>query len=85
MIREKEFEENDEMYCLCETKEDFEQFCEECGWGDSIGFQQHTGVQLDTIVGRWFMVIRDRVFIIEDGKSVQISGFGSERRKEDVS
>jgi len=81
MIKEKEFD--GEMYCLCETQDEFEQFCEECGWGDSTGFKMDTGVDKDTVIGKWFLVVHGRVFVREYDESTQIGGVVSERRKED--
>ena len=48
---------------ICDTKEDFNEFCEAGGWGDHIGFKMDTGVDYNSLLGKPFIVVHGRVYI----------------------
>jgi hypothetical protein len=55
----------DDEYILCETLEQFREFCEDGGWGDEHGFVQDTGIDFETVKGQWFQVAHSRVYLEE--------------------
>ena len=53
----------DDSACRCSTFEEFEDWCKDGGWKDTMDFYRDTRVEYETIEGKWFSVIHNRVYI----------------------
>ncbi len=59
----------DEGYCVVNTEEEFEKWCNEGGWKGAEGFTDSTGVSFEEQQGQAFLVVHNRVFLEFEGPS----------------
>ena len=52
-----------DWYTRCVTVEKFAAWCEDEGFDDVAEFERSTGVEAEEIVGKWFIVLHNRVFV----------------------
>ena len=67
MYQEKDVE--SDIYCKCDTPNDFEQFCRDGFWDSSGAFTKDTGITFEDIKGQWFQVVHNRVYLEETIKN----------------
>lgn len=54
---------NGDWYTRCQTFDDVEQWAKEEGWQDVGEFEESTHVNTQYLLGKWFIVLHNRVFV----------------------
>jgi hypothetical protein len=60
------YQDDDDGWVLCNSIEDLDHFAQDGGWTDAAHFLSDTGYEWEVIKGRWFQVLRERVYFRED-------------------
>jgi len=66
MIRESSGENGCQV--MCETQQDFEDWCISCGWNNSKEFTKDVGVRFEDVEGEFFELVGGRIYIVEPEK-----------------
>ena len=53
-------------YAKFDNYDDFDQWCREGGWDGAFGFTKSTGIDFSEIRGKYFQVVHNRVYIMEN-------------------